>query len=282
MLSSDDVDLSGTIDIHMHTAPDVRPRKLDALEAARQAAARGMRAIVLKSHWTSTTDRAALVQPAANGLRVFGGLALNESVGGFNPAAVEAALRAGAVQIWMPTISAAAHRHPRPAHGLTLDDAQGHLQPGVEEILRLVAEQDAVLGTGHLSTPEIMRLVPAARAAGVRKLVITHPEHPPVEMPALLQEELRDRHGVLFERCLISTLPNTDYEPIPFEALAAMIRRVGEASTILSTDLGQPENPYPVDGLASYIAQLLDAGFTQAAVDCMSRENPARLLGLWP
>lgn len=280
MPNSSEVDLTGTIDIHLHTAPDVRPRKLDALEAARQAAARGMRAIVLKSHWTLTADRAALVQQVTPGVRVMGGLALNAAVGGFNPAAVEAALQVGAVQIWMPTLSAAAHRHPPPRHGLTLADERGHLRPGVQDILRLVAEHDAILGTGHLATAEIMQLVPAARAAGVRKLVITHPEHPPVEMPALLQEELRDRYGVLFERSLISTLPSQGYTPLPFDALAEVIRRVGHASTLLSTDLGQPENPYPVDGLASYIAQLQSAGFSEAAIDCMSRANPAWLLGL--
>jgi hypothetical protein len=276
---ANEVDLTGTIDLHIHTAPDVRPRKLDALEAARQAAARGMRAIVLKSHWTLTADRATLVEQVTPGLRVFGGLALNESVGGFNPAAVEAALRVGAVQIWMPTISAAGHRSPPPAHGLTLADESG-LRPGVHEILSLVAEHDAILGTGHLSTGEIMRLVPEARAAGVRKIVITHPEHPPVEMPALLQEELRDRYRVLFERCLITTVVGDGHQPMPFTALAAIIRRLGHATTLLSTDFGQPENDYPVDGLASYIAQLRAEGFSNAVIDRMSRENPAHLLGL--
>jgi hypothetical protein len=273
-------DLIGTIDVHIHTAPDLRPRKLDALEAARQAAARGMRAIVLKSHWVPTTDRAALAQAASPEVRVLGGLVLNESVGGFNPAAVEAALRLGAAQIWMPTVSAAAHRHPPPPSGLTLADDRGELRPGVQEVLRLVAEHDAILGTGHLSTPEIMQLVPAARTAGVRKIVVTHPEHPPVQMSAALQEELRDRFAVLFERCYISLLASADYAPIPFAALAGIIRRVGYGSTILSTDLGQPENPYPVDGLTRYLAQLRADGFPPAALNCMSRENPARLLGL--
>ena len=147
-------------------------------------------------------------------------------------------------------------------------------------LLLVVDEHDAILGTGHLSTPEVVQLVPAARAAGVRKLVITHPEHPPVHMPAAVQEELRDRYDVSFERCFISLLPGAGYEPLPFAALAAVIHRVGHASTLLSTDLGQPENPYPVDGLARFLALLRADGYSQAALDCMSRENPARLLGL--
>jgi hypothetical protein len=214
------------------------------------------------------------------GVRVFGGLVLNESVGGFNPAAVEAALRLGAAQIWMPTLSAAAHQHPAPPRGLTLADERGELWPRVREVLQLVAEHDAILGTGHLSTPEIMQLVPVARAAGVRKLVITHPEHPPVHMAAAQQEELCDRFGVYFERCYVSLLPGAGYAPLAFAEMAAVLRRVGYASTLISTDLGQPDNPYPVEGLARFLALLRADGFSQQALDCMSRENPAQLLGL--
>ena len=274
---ANDVDLSGTIDMHLHTAPDVRPRKLDDFEAARQAAARGMRAILLKSHVTLTADRAVLAQQAVPGVRVFGGLALNAPTGGLNPAAVETALKMGAAEIWMPTESAAAEPHPRPAPGLTVLDDHG-LKPEVLEILRLIAEHDAVLGTGHLAPAETLELVPAARAAGVSKILITHPEHPPVEMPPLLQEELRDRYRVIFERCLITT--ELGHGRLPFAALAAVIRRMGCATTVIATDFGQPENLYPVDGLAIFIAHLNAEGFSAADVAAMSQANPARLLEL--
>jgi Family of unknown function (DUF6282) len=276
-MTENDIDLTGTIDLHIHTAPDVSPRKLDDLEAARQAAARGMRAILLKSHVTLTADRAALVERVVPGVRVFGGLVLNESVGGFNPAAVEAALRLGAAEIWMPTLSSASEPRPRPAPGLTVLDEHG-LKPNVHEILRLIAEQNVILGTGHLSPAEILQLVPAARAAGVRKILITHPEHPPVEMPLPLQEELRDRYHVYFERCLITT--DLGGGRLSFAALASIIRRVGCATTVVATDFGQAENPSPVDGLATYIAHLQAEGFSDADVAIMTRTNPARLLEL--
>ncbi|MEP7357589.1 MAG: DUF6282 family protein, partial [Anaerolineales bacterium] len=233
------VDLTGAIDMHLHTAPDVSPRKMDDVEAARQAADRGMRAILLKSHATLTAGRAELVERLVPGIHVFGGLALNDAVGGLNPSAVEAALRLGAVEIWMPTLSAVGDPRPHRAPGLTVLDGDG-LKPVVEEILRLIAEHDAILGTGHLSPAEIMLLVPAARAAGVRKVLITHPEHPPVEMPVPQQEELRDRYQVIFERCLISTTLGSGH--LPFAELAAIIRRVGPATTVAATDFGQPEN----------------------------------------
>ena len=108
------------IDMHIHGSPDVRPRVLSDIEIARQAAAHGMAAILLKSHVTITADRAALVEEAVPGIRVFGGLALNHPVGGINPYAVEAALQLGAAQIWMPTISSSAQRHDPMLPGISI------------------------------------------------------------------------------------------------------------------------------------------------------------------
>lgn len=274
------VDLAGVIDLHVHTAPDVRPRKLDDIGLARTAAARGMRAVLIKSHVTLTADRAYLVQQIVPGIRVFGGLALNHAVGGINPAAVEVALRLGAAEIWMPTLSAMAQRHDPAGPGISIyqDGKGGRIADRVVDVLRLVAEHDAILGTGHLSTQEVVDLVPAARDLGVRKILVSHPEHPPVEMLPVVQEELRDRFGVLFERCLIST--TLAGWTLPFAELAAVIRRIGPESTVISTDLGQATNPAPVDGMTLFIAHLRAEGFDQTSIDRMCRENPAALLEL--
>lgn len=130
------------IDLHVHCAPDVRPRKMTAIELARAARAAGMRALLLKNHETSTVPLAATVREAVEGIDIFGGLVLNEAVGGFNPQAVEMALRLGAVEIWMPTHCAACDRsyrgNPRP--GLTIYEGSGRMRAAIQEILRLVAE----------------------------------------------------------------------------------------------------------------------------------------------
>jgi hypothetical protein len=268
-----EIDLSGVIDMHLHSAPDVWRRKMDDLELAQQAVSRGMAAILLKSHWTLTADRAYLVQKVVPTLKVFGGLVLNLAVGGINPYAVEAALQMGAAEIWMPTISAATELEG----GLTIF-SDGRITEDVLSVLKLIAEKDAILGTGHLSIEETAALIPAAHDLGVRKILITHPEHPPVNMPPSLQEELRDRYGVFFERCLISTPFGGGY--LPFSALAQIIRRVGPETTIVATDFGQVENPSPVDGLACYIANLCSYGFSDTEIDRMCRENPAQILGI--
>jgi hypothetical protein len=273
------VDLSGLIDMHMHTAPDVRPRTVDDVEAAQQAAAAGMRAIVLKSHVTCTADRARLAQKLVPAVTVAGGLTLNEAVGGLNPAAVEAALGLDARVVWMPTKSAQNHRlHCQGlAAGIRILDDSGNLLPVVDDILEQLAASDAILATGHLSVEEIVALVHAAKASGVPKTVVTHPEVPWVNMSAAVQRDLRDM-GAFFERCYVSSLPEGG--GVDFARIVSDIREVGMGSTILATDFGAAGLPAPVDGLRSYLAALLDAGFFERDIQVMAGETPAMLLEL--
>jgi hypothetical protein len=273
------VSLEGAIDLHVHTAPDVRPRRLDDLALAREAAGVGMRAILLKSHHTLTADRATIVDGLVDGIRVFGGLALNDAVGGLNPAAVEAALALDAREIWMPTLSAANHQQAAGVldGGISILDGAGALRPVVFEILNLIAQHDAILGTGHLSVQETQHLVPAAQAAGVKRIVITHPELSIINMPVAMQQDLAGP-GVFFERCLIATVfPGSG---VSLSAIAAAVREVGPETTVLATDFGQLENPSPVEGLRDYIAGMIELGIGQADIHRMTCLNPAWLLGM--
>ena len=81
--------LVGTIDIHVHSDPDNVPRSIDGIDAAKLARSKGMRGIVLKNHYDPTAGLAFLARKEAPGLEVFGGVDLNLTVGGMNPAAVE-------------------------------------------------------------------------------------------------------------------------------------------------------------------------------------------------
>jgi hypothetical protein len=265
------LDLTGLIDLHIHTAPDVRPRSVDDIEAASAAADAGMRAILIKSHVTCTADRAAIAQKVVGGrVRVLGGLALDDEVGGFNPVAVEAALKLGAAQIWMPTFSAKG----RGDRGLAIWDADQRMLPVVEEILRLIAGARVILGTGHLSVPEIVALVGSARSAGVERVLVTHPDSTIVQMPAHTQSDLA-RQGAWFERCFVGT---KEAAGLSLSQVAAVIRDVGVETTVLSTDFGQAHNPPPVEGLRAYLDGLLAEGFSESELRRMAGENPAALI----
>src|SRR4051812_21919152 len=61
-LSANAQTLSGAIDMHAHAAPDGVSRKIDAIELARLAKERGMRAIVLKNHYEPTQSLAYIVR----------------------------------------------------------------------------------------------------------------------------------------------------------------------------------------------------------------------------
>src|SRR5262245_30303342 len=188
---AENIDLSGLVDMHVHTAPDVDPRFADDIETVRGAAAAGMRALLLKSHVTLTADRAAIAEKVVGQLRVFGGIALNYAVGGINPVAVEVALKLGAKQIWMPTKDAAHERRYRgKAGGLTIFTEDGKVNPAVHEVIELVRVADAILGSGHLSLEETVALVRLARAAGLRKIVVTHPEAYFLKMSAAEQADI--------------------------------------------------------------------------------------------
>lgn len=63
---------------------------------------------------------------------------------------------------------------------------------------------------------------------------------------------------------------------------AAAIRSVGVDRIVVSTDLGQPNNPLPPDGFGGFLVALRQQGFSPAEIGRMAKENPARLLGIDP
>jgi hypothetical protein len=282
----------GAIDMHLHFAPDTIPRKVDALELARRAKNAGMRAILLKCHASPTAALATLVEKAVPGIRVFGGLVLNESVGGINPEAVKAAIALGAKAIWMPTVSARNHlKHMKttsaPAflrtlgavsgEGISILGESGEVLPEVREIIALVKKADLILATGHLSSAEIRALAKEVKEAGLRKFVVTHPESAISWMSNEEQRALLP-YGAWFERCYFATTKlGQSLDPA---VIAETIKEVGAETTVLSSDLGQVDNPDPLEGFRDYLESLLTCGISQEAIHIMIHENPSRLLGI--
>jgi len=60
--------------------------------------------------------------------------------------------------------------------------------------------------------------------------------------------------------------------------IAEAIRRVGPESTILATDLGQADNPSPVEGLKRFIRSMLKEGITEEEIDLMVHINPGKII----
>jgi Family of unknown function (DUF6282) len=174
--------LAGVIDIHAHVAPETKlynfQRSLDGIEASQIARIYGMRGLVLKEHYSETASWAYLVSQVVPGIEVFGGIVLNRAVGGMNPVAVEAmALTRGGRGrvVYMPTVDAEYRNEGRP--GRVPVSRNGQLLPEVLEVLKVIAKYDLGLSTGHVSPEEALMLIRAAKAAGVNKIYVQHPNH---------------------------------------------------------------------------------------------------------
>jgi hypothetical protein len=273
--------LRGVIDIHVHADPDSVPRSIDAIDLARMAKARGMRALVFKSHWEPTASMAYLVRKAVPGIEIFGGVDLNRSVGGVNPVAVErmASIKGGWGRVvWMPTFDSENQvRYSKEDRPFVRVPNGGALLPEVKEVIAIVAKRKLTLETGHSSPAEGLAIVHEARRQGVEHIVVTHAMLPPVGM-SIPQMQEAAKAGAWIELVYNALIgPNKAFEIADY---VKAIRAVGPRSCILSSDLGQPGNPLHPDGLIAFFEALRKAGISPSDIDLMSKTNPAKALGL--
>jgi hypothetical protein len=280
----------------VHIAPDVPPRRIDDVSLARRFVENGLAGFGLKSHYTSTAERAQVVS-AVTGLEVVGSLTLNRAVGGMNALAVEIAAREGARIVWMPTVDSpaetAGRTEPKPGdkvpqwaklqhelHGLGFSieavevtgDA-GELLPETRLVLETIARHELILATAHLGRDDTFAVVDGAFAAGVKTVVITHPEFTCQNFSIEDQVALADK-GCLIERCL--TTPHSG--KTTYEHVFAGVRAVGIERNFFSSDCGNPDYPPVEDGLALWADELLGAGFSEDEIGTMVVEGSRRLV----
>jgi hypothetical protein len=291
------VTLEGAYDLHVHSYPDLMPRVADDIELAERAKDAGMGGFVLKSHYAPTAERAWLVRKVVPGIQVVGSVVLNHFVGGLNPLAVEALGRAGGRMVFMPTSDTANEAHllgtwdyeerqlpPYLQIKKELDD-QGRLPPAISlldsdgklveqalGVLEVVRDYDLVLATGHIGWSEMRVLVPEAQKLGIRRIVITHPESPSIDLSIDQQLHLVS-FGSYIERCFTySSLPGR------LERTLEAIRRTGPDRNVLSSDLGAPDGQLPEAGLREFMAIVFESGFSIDDIAVMVCRNPNCLL----
>lgn len=273
--------LRGAIDIHVHSAPDSIARSVDALEAARLARAAGMRAIVLKNHYDPTAGLAFIVRKEVPGVEVFGGIDLNLPVGGINAAAVEHMTQVsggwGRI-VWMPTFDAENQvRFSKENRPFVSVSRNGDLLPEVKTVMSIIAKRGLVLATGHSSAAEGLMLLREGRRQGVQHMVVTHAMNTPISMDVSQMQEAA-KQGAFIE--FVGGSLTTRDAPQRMDRFADAIRKIGPEFCILSSDLGQRGNALPPEGFAAFIIALRTRGFSEQELDRMTRQNPARLLGL--
>jgi hypothetical protein len=288
----------GAFDLHVHIGPDVPPRRIDDVSLAHRCAEVGLAGFALKSHYTSTAERAQVVSALVPGVEVVGTLTLNQAVGGMNALAVEIAAREGARIVWMPTVDSpaetAGRTEPKPGDkvpqwarlqhelrglGLGVEPVHvtgedGQLLPDTRDVLRAIARHRLILATAHLARDDAFAVVDGALEEGVEHIVVTHPEFPCQNFSIDDQVALAER-GCLLERCL--STPHSG--KTTWEHVVEGVRAVGVEHTLFSSDFGNPDYPAVEDGLALWADRLVSAGFDEDEVRELIVGQSRRLAG---
>lgn len=281
--------IAGSIDMHIHIAPESRlKRRQNALQLAYTAREVGLKSIVLKNREYGTVALAQLVQELVPEVLTYGSITLDNEAGGLNPGAVLAWVRMGAKVVWMPTATAANSKGKvlrsrgldLPGEGQRVLNSKGTLLPEVKEIIQIVKDHDIVLGTGHLSPQEVFVLVEEALVSGLKKVVITH----------VLQDQLMDviltndeivrlaKMGAIIEYSYWTCQNNIS--KVDPGVIVESIKTVGAENCILTTDFGQIDNPPAPEGMKDFLRVLLEGGINEKEIETMVKKNPARLLNL--
>jgi hypothetical protein len=290
--------LVGSVDLHCHSGPSLMPRALDSATALEEAAAAGMRCVLVKDHFYGATPLVTQLQTLfdGRGVTLLSGVPLNNSMGGLNRFAVAHALNIGARYVWMPTLSAANHiayergkldpkgNFPRPSKAMpepeplsVLDDA-GRLREEVGPILDLIAAHDAVLSSGHLNIREIWPLFEEAKRRGVTRMVVNHPTY--IIGASLADIAALVGMGAYIEHSIGMYVPVTTERNVRLEELRGVIEAAGVARTFFGSDLGQRVNGHPVLGFRHMVSALLTLGYSDADITAMTSTNAAALVGL--
>lgn len=289
--------ITGAYDLHVHSAPDLLPRKFDDIELAQRIVDSGMAGFAIKSHYFCTVDCAKLVNEHVPGCHALGMLWLNNSVGGINPYAVEMAGRAGNKIVGFPTVDTEngivkTFKLPpekRPFWARVIVDMKndgielkpvkisenGRLLPEVYDVLDAIAKYNMILATGHLTPEECILLTKAAHERHVERIICTHVSAAGAGYAVEYQQEMLP-YGAYMEH----TTQSWSSGKVSLEKMVSQIRTVGIDRCIFSTDLGQPKNQYPDEGLLDFCTALVEqAGFSETEVRKAIVDNPKALIG---
>ena len=286
--------LVDAVDLHVHPGPSPFPRRIGIYEAARQAGNAGFRAIFVKSHHHSMVTDIHAVRDAMGSLPipVYSGVALNNQVGGLNPYAVELALQQGGRIVWFPTIASDKHicvhndelKFPSTTTTMRKDtpvqirDEHGAVRQEVRDILSLIKESDAVLSGGHLDVPDLDLLVRTAHEMGLPRILINHPNFITGATPAQCAEWVE--LGARFEHSLCMYDERSTFFHWKIDVLLDYIKAVGVGRTLLCSDLGQKNNPLPVEAYGKVVRALLDVGMSHQDIKLLVGGNAGELARL--
>jgi hypothetical protein len=274
--------LEGAIDLHAHFGPDSYPRQWDAFEIVALAKERGLRAIVLKNHFSETAGLAYLARKyGTQGIEVFGAVTLDTPTGGVNPQAVRYMVDVtgsyGRI-VWMPTHDSEHEvKYNKDSRPFVTVSRDGKLLPEVLEVLDLIKEHDLTLATGHVTPEETLMILAEAHKRGITRSIVTHPLLDP-QFTFMTVPQLREAVEL---GALIEITAGSLYRQGPGRArVLEAVRAIGADKFFVGSDSGLVGTANHTDALVLAARVLRENGIDEATLDTMFKHNPARLIGL--
>ena len=310
---------AGVVDTHYHVGPELIVRRYDVKTLADVAAPFGATLVLKNHTYPTTPLASLARQHFGarflGGVvlnRYVGGLnpqAIEGARSGNRADVADSAPDHAPMVVWMPTVHAQSHirvhgfgfdprwsgccdhgkDHAQPASGempqapadqpVLVFDESGKPKPEVVSTLEAIARNRCILATGHLHADEVKRLVPLALEVGIRRIILTHPHYPSIQLSDSDQKALAKRPEVFIEHCFAVHIQ----DGVALDAYAQAIRVTGPEKVLLSTDFGQvSSDPFP-DGTIRYAAELgamLDGHVSQRDFIAMFSDNGRRALML--
>lgn len=285
--------LKGILDIHVHAGPSVANRQVDAADMLKAAVVAGYRGVLVKDHYFPSCMGVKMVQEHcdAQGVEIYSSMCLNNSMGLFNLMALDAAINMGAKIIYFPTVSSKNHidhhkgnfvgsgKMSVPETPVVYVDENGVMDPAAVECLKLMAEKDVVLGTGHGTAWEIDHLVEKALEVGVKRILVNHPQF---HIGASYEQMTKwAKLGAYIEMNVCVFTSGSKLGSLDDQVIADMLKAVPLEQMILDSDMGQNGNGSPVEGMYRFIRLLMDKfGLSEEDINLIAKTNPAKLLGV--
>ncbi len=272
--------LKNSYDLHVHSKPSHFKRLIDDIDLIKMADQFGMGGVMIKNHYEPTSSRANLINEHFNfNTTAYGGIVLNQTVGGFNPYAVESSLKLGGKMVWMPT------RDARNSlkfgnmdgdfferKGLSILTDNYKIKTEIYEIFEICKKYNACLATGHLSIDESFILCEEAIKNNV-KIILTHPDWTRTKIDVEDQIKLA-KLGVFIEK-VWSNLDDGDCNKKEF---LEPMKRLNFENIFISTDRGIINKDSPIDSMIKAIEFLVNNGISSSEIEKMIKTTPKFLM----
>jgi hypothetical protein len=299
------VDDKHVIDMHVHIGPEFLRRRYNAESLAAEARREGF-GVVMKNHFQPTTGQVSQLRRDDDKVALVGSVALNFGCGGVDDHGVRSALSGWKKDVtqsdpdpdrfvvWLPTLCCEAHlrcynrrdlsedwgvkgqytRYYAEGTGYTLDSANLGKMSALKRALKVIADNDLILATGHLDREETLTAVKTAREAGVRRIILTHPLFHSTELDPETMARMWHEYGAYSELAFV----NLAMDHLTYAQYLSVIEAVGPQGVILSSDVGQVFSPPVGEALREFYGELIRHGVKEDDIAQMSVLNPNRLL----